>query len=161
MNGLAHGDKMGLLAELTALTLDIREERTTLIRKSARAEAAELAELCGADITLHWTPDAEFLKPHSKTLLLKMLEEMDRADVRAALLKKADLIPWVEENAAEKGWAPASLSWTTAPETDAFAAFEVDDRDGEATEDNGCEPDDGVGAFEVTPQGEAALDTAA
>lgn len=161
VHGLAHGDKMGLLAELTALTLDIREERTTLIRKSARAEAAEIAALCGADITLHWTPDAEFLKPHSKTLLLKMLEEMDRADVRAALLKKADLIPWVEENAAEKGWAPASLSWTTPPEVNAIAASEVDHPDGDATGDNGNEPYDGVGAFEVTPEGEAALDTAA
>lgn len=161
VHGLAHGDKMGLLAELTALTLDIREERTTLIRKSARAEAAELAALCGADITLHWTPDAEFLKPHSKTLLLKMLEEMDRPDVRAALLKKADLIPWVEENAAEKGWAPASLSWTTPPEVNAIAASEVDHADGDATGDNGSEPYDGVGAFEVTPEGEAALDTAA
>lgn len=161
VHGLAHGDKMGLLAELTALTLDIREERTTLIRKSARAEAAELAELCGADITLHWTPDAEFLKSHSKTLLLKMLEEMDRADVRAALLKKADLIPWVQENATEKGWAPASLSWTTPPEADAFAASEVDDRDEGAAADSGRDPNDGVGAFEVTPEGEAALDTAA
>ena len=101
VHGLAHGDKMALLAELTALTLDIREERTTLIRRAARAEAAELAELCGADITLHWTPDAEFLKPHSKTLLAGMLEAMGADDVRAEALKKSDLIPWVEEKAAE------------------------------------------------------------
>lgn len=161
VHGLAHGDKMGLLAELVALTLDIREERTTLIRKSARAEAAELAELCGADISLHWTPDAEFLKPHSKTLLLKMLEEMDRADVRAALLKKADLIPWVEENAAEKGWAPASLSWTTPPDADEVSGSDVEDAESGAGEDSGGEPDDGLGAFEVTAEGEAALDDAA
>ena len=91
VHGLAHGDKMGLLAELTALTLDIREERTTLIRKSARAEAAELAELCGADITLHWTPDAEFLKHHSKPLLLKMLEEIGSAsNVQSAVDKAKD-----------------------------------------------------------------------
>jgi len=161
VHGLAHGDKMGLLAELTALTLDIREERTTLIRKSARAEAAELAELCGADISLHWTPDAEFLKPHSKTLLLKMLEEMDRADVRAALLKKADLIPWVADNAAEKGWAPASLSWTTSPDADEVSASDVEDAESGAGEDSGGEPDDRLGAFEVTAEGEAALDDAA
>lgn len=76
IHALAHGDKMSLLAELTALTLDLREERTSLIRRSARAEAAELAALCGADITLHWTPDADFLKPHFKTLLLGMLDAM-------------------------------------------------------------------------------------
>jgi ParB family chromosome partitioning protein len=161
VHGLAHGDKMGLLADLTALTLDVREERTTLIRKSARAEAAELAELCGADISLHWTPDAEFLKPHSKTLLLKMLEEMDRADVRAALLKKADLIPWVEENAAEKGWAPASLSWTTPPDVDEVAASDADDPESDTADESEGDADDGVGAFEVTAEGEAALDDAA
>lgn len=161
VHGLAHGDKMGLLAELTALTLDIREERTTLIRKSARAEAAELATLCGADITLHWTPDAEFLKPHSKTLLLTMLDEMGRADVRAPLLKKADLIPWVEENAAETLWAPASLSWITPARADAVTASADDDPDGDAAAGSTDETDDGVGVFEVTPRGEAALDTAA
>lgn len=153
VHGLAHGDKMGLLAELAALTLDLREARTSLIRKSARAEAAELAALCGADITLHWTPDAEFLKSHSRPLLLKMLEEMDRADIRAAALKKTDLVPWVEENAAEKGWAPTSLSWTAPPA--------ADDPEGGVARDPGREPNDGVGAFEVTPEGEAALDTAA
>ncbi|WP_292060134.1 ParB/RepB/Spo0J family partition protein [Brevundimonas sp. UBA5936] len=156
IHALAHGDKMALLAELTALTLDLREERTTLIRRDARAEAAELAELCGADIALHWTPDAEFLKSHSKPLLLKMLEEMDRADVRAALLKKSDLIPWVEENAAEKVWAPASLSWTTPPEAD--AASETGDQNDDADQ---APPDDGAGAFEVTPLGEEALGAAA
>ncbi|WP_415289054.1 chromosome partitioning protein ParB [Brevundimonas sp. S1H14] len=153
VHALAHGDKMALLAELTALTIDLREERTTLIRRAARAEAAELAELCGADISLHWTPDAEFLKPHSKALLLKMLEEMDRADVRAGLLKKADLIPWVEENAAEKGWAPASLSWTAPPEADDPVSDRAEENEGDA--------DDGAGAFEVTAEGEAALDDAA
>ena len=160
VHGLAHGDKMGLLAELTALTLDIREARTTLIRRSARAEAAELAALCGADITLHWTPDAAFLKPHSKPLLLKMLDEMDRADVRAALLKKADLIPWVEENAAETGWAPASLCWTRPPEADEVAASDAEDPDADAPEHSGGDPDNGMGALEVIAAGEAALDDA-
>lgn len=121
IHGLAHGDKMALLAELTALTLDLREERTSLIRRPARAEAAELAELCGADITLHWTPDAAFLKPHSKTLLLDMLTTMGAEDVRAAALKKTDLILWVEEKAAEKVWAPAVLSWTAPIEADEAA----------------------------------------
>lgn len=155
VNALAHGDKMALLAELTALTLDLREERTTLVRPTARAEAAELADLCGADIALHWTPDAEFLKPHSKPLLLKMLEEMGRGDVRAGLLRKADLIAWVEENAAESRWAPASLSWT-APSEDPDTGFGVDD----APEDSG-DPEEGPGAFEVTPEGEAALEATA
>ena len=151
---------MALLAELTALTLDIREERTTLIRRAARAEAAELAELCGADITLHWTPDAEFLKPHSKTLLAGMLEAMGADDVRAEALKKSDLIPWVEEKAAEKTWAPASLSWIAYQDPEApIDGLEPVAPDGPAEEAD--PPGDGAGAFEVTPAGEAALDHAA
>lgn len=157
IHALAQGEKMSLLAELTALTLDLREERTSLIRRAARAEAAELSELCGADITLHWTPDAEFLKPHSKPLLLKMLEAMDRADARAPLMKKADLIPWVEENAAERGWAPASLSWI-APSDQEVAASDIAGKDASSEADA---PDDGAGAFEVTFEGKTALEAAA
>lgn len=158
VHGLAHGDKMALLAELTALTLDLREERTTLIRRAARAEAAELAELCGAEITLHWTPDAEFLKHHSKTRLLGMLASMGAEDVRAGALKKGDLIPWVEEKAAEKVWAPASLSWTASAELEG-----ADEGAGDNAADSVASPEDpdGVGAFEVTPAGEAAVDHAA
>lgn len=154
VHSLAHGDKMALLAELTALTLDIREERTSLIRRAARAEAAELAELCGADITLHWTPDADFLKSHSKPLLLEMLVAMGAEDVRAGALRKSDLIPWVQEKAAEKVWAPAGLFW----------AASQDDEAAEAVDDPAAdEPtsDEEAGAFEVTLDGEAALDQAA
>lgn len=164
IHGLAHGDKMALLAELTALTLDIREERTSLIRRAARAEAAELAELCGADITLHWTPDADFLQSHSKPLLLKMLEAMGDADLRAGAFKKTDLVPWVEEKAAEKGWAPASLSWTASPEAEALQAANGEDaaiEPGFAGEPASADEDDGAGAFTVTQAGEAALNAAA
>ncbi|WP_157072426.1 ParB/RepB/Spo0J family partition protein [Brevundimonas bacteroides] len=155
VHALAHGDKMALLAELTALTLDLREERTTLVRRTARAEAAELAELCGADIALHWTPDAEFLKAHSKPLLLKMLEAMGRGDVRAGLLKKSDLIPWVQETAAETGWAPASLSWTVG------AGDPGSGMDDDAAPDDPGDDGEGRGAFEVTPEGQAELENAA
>lgn len=74
----------GLLAELTAISLDVREEKTFSIRRSAaRAEAAELAALCQADITLHWTPDAPFLQPHPLGLLTGMLDTMGAEDERA------------------------------------------------------------------------------
>lgn len=154
IHGLAHGDKMGLLAELTALTLDLREERTSLIRRAARAEAAELAALCGAEITLHWAPDAEFLRPHSKPQLLGMLEAMNEEDdPRVAGLKKTDLIDWVAERAAEKVWAPPSLSWTTA------SGPEEEEPDDGSDED--APPPDGVGAFEMTDAGLAAIEQTA
>ncbi len=161
VQALPHGEKMGLLAELTAISLDVREERTFQIRRSARAEAAELAALCNADITLHWTPDAPFLQPHSKGLLMGMLEMMGSEDERARTLKKSELVDWVVEQAAARTWAPASLSWIASPENDeADDGGEdrvVDDADLPALDD----ADDGTGVFAVTPASEAALDPAA
>ncbi|TAJ40601.1 MAG: chromosome partitioning protein ParB [Brevundimonas sp.] len=150
---LPHGEKMALLAELAAISLDLKEPRTDGVRKQARAEAAELADLCGADITLHWTPDVPFLRPHSKSQLLDMLVEMKAEDVRAASLKKDELVDWVAEQAASRTWAPAGLSWAVAPDP------EGDDSAG--VPDDGGDSGEGPGAFIVTPAGEAALDPAA
>ena len=156
VHALPHGEKMGLLAELTAISLDVRETRTTLIRRSARTEAAELAALCAADITLHWTPDAPFLQAHSKALLLGMLENMGAVDERARSLKKAELVDWVAEQAASRSWAPAGLAWAgPLPDEDRAAS------DGDVGNDDSTLDDDGVGAFTVTPAGEAALGPAA
>lgn len=158
IHGLPHGEKMGLLAELTAISLDVREERTSLIRRAARSEATELAALCGADITLHWTPDASFLQPHSKGLLLGMLEAMGAEDERAKSLKKTELVDWVAEQAASRTWAPASLSFAAAPDDEAGITPDgPDEKDGAEVADDRSE-DDGVGAFAVTPAGEAALE---
>ncbi|HEX8568733.1 MAG TPA: ParB N-terminal domain-containing protein [Caulobacteraceae bacterium] len=115
--GLPHGDKMALLADLVALSLDLREPKTGAVRAAARADAADIATLTGADIAGFWTPDEAFLKPHGKKHLLAMLDEMGAADDRARTLKKDDLVALVAERAAERGWAPAVLSWTSSKET--------------------------------------------
>lgn len=132
---LPHGEKMALLAELTAISLNLREARTNVIRHAARAEAAEIAALCDADISAHWTPDAAFLAVHPKRHLLAMLEEMGVDDDRAKTLKKDDLVTFVAECAAERQWAPGMLAWDRPPAID--EACEVDtaappDRDGAA-----------------------------
>ena len=108
---LAHGEKMALLAELTAMSVNLREGRTTSIRHAARAEAAEIAALCGADLSAHWTPDAGFLAVHPKKQLLAMLDEMGVEDDRAKTLKKDDLLTFVAEAAAERQWAPPAMAW--------------------------------------------------
>jgi ParB family chromosome partitioning protein len=108
---LPHGEKMALLAELTALSLNLCEARTSTIRHAARAEAAEIAALCGADISAHWTPDEPYLAVHSKKHLLALLEEMGVDDDRAKGLKKGDLVAFVVESAAARQWAPAILAW--------------------------------------------------
>ncbi len=158
VHGLPHGEKMGLLAELTAVSLDVREERTFSIRRSARAEAAELAALCQADITLHWTPDAPFLQPHSKGLLMGMLETMGAEDERTKSLRKTELVDWVAEQAASRTWAPASLSWAAPVEEDGLDGADSTGRD---DVEPGSDSDDGTGAFVVTPSGQAALESCA
>jgi ParB family chromosome partitioning protein len=115
---LAHGEKMALLAELTAMSLNLREARTSMIRHGARAEAAEIAALCGADISAHWTPDAGYLAVHSKKQLLALLDEMEVEDDRAKALKKDDLVAFVGEAAAERQWAPAALAFDRAVEVE-------------------------------------------
>lgn len=116
---LAHGEKMALLAELTAMSLNLRESRTSMIRHAARAEAAEIAALCGADISAHWTPDADYLAVHSKKQLLALLDEMEAEDERAKTLKKDDLVAFVGEAAAERQWAPVALAWDRGVEGEA------------------------------------------
>jgi len=129
---LAHGEKMALLAELVAISLNVREARTGSIRHAARAEAGEIAELCAADICAHWTPDADYLAVHSKKQLLALLGEMEVDDPRAKTLKKDELVAFVAEAAAERQWAPAVLSWESAgtviaEEADEASADDVED----------------------------------
>jgi len=123
---LAHGEKMALLAELTAVSLNLREARTSTIRHAARAEAAEIAALCGADISAHWTPDAGYLAVHSKKQLLALLDEMEAEDDRAKTLKKDDLVAFVGEAAAERQWAPAALAWDRPVEAEAQEDADTD-----------------------------------
>ncbi len=145
---LAHGDKMALMAELTAVSLNLREARTSLIRHAARAEAAEIAALCGADISAHWTPDAAYLAVHSKKQLLALLEEMAVEDDRAKVLKKDDLVAFVAESAAERQWAPSALAWdrTVDVETD-----EVETDDVQTGDNAGDVPDAGSGDAAAVP----------
>lgn len=131
---LPHGEKMALMAELTAISLNLREARTTSLRHGARAEAAEIAALCGGDISAHWTPDQAYLTVHSKKQLLALLDEMDAADDRAKTLKKADLVTFVTEAVAERQWAPKALSWDGEVPLDAVDAARADDTTAEADE---------------------------
>ena len=135
VDGLAHGEKMALLAELTAITLNVREARTSNIRNSARAEAIELAQLCAADISAHWTPDPDYLAVHSKKQLLVLLDEMQVDDPRAKTLKKDELVVLVADAAAERQWAPRVLSWEGAT-VDAPPADEEHDDGDEALADD-------------------------
>ena len=184
VHAMGPADRLGVLAELTALSLDLREDRTSLVRKAARTEAAEIADLCGADIAKWWTPDGAYLRPHSREQLLTMLERMGAETDAAARLRKGDLVAWTEDQAKARNWAPACLSWGLDPDdagdalaadadaSDAEHAAAADGRpDGgedagddaeagdEATDSEAAakEAEWGVGVFVVTPAGEAAL----
>lgn len=110
---LSSGEILDLLAELVALSLDLSEERTTQVRRRARDDAAELAALCGAEVTAHWTPDDIFLRAHSKPQLLGMLAAMGEPEGAAPSLKKEELVGAVAEAASRRRWAPDYLSWRT------------------------------------------------
>jgi len=138
---LPHGEKMALLAELTAIALNLREPRTLMIRHGARAEAAEIAALCGADISAHWTPDVPYLAVHSKKQLLALQAEMGVEDDRAKALRKDDLVAFVAERAAERQWAPSALAW------DRVVAVEPED-DSEVPE-TGDSPVDADAAVQI------------
>jgi ParB family chromosome partitioning protein len=112
---LPFGERMALLAELVAVTLSLREERKDRIQRGARAEAGEIAELCGYDIAQLWTPDATYLAVHTKKQLQALLAEMGVDDPRAATLKKDELVTFVAEAAAERRFAPQALAWASAP----------------------------------------------
>ncbi len=114
IEALPFGERMAFLAELVAVSLNLREDRKDAIRCGARAEAAEIADLCGYDIARHWTPDEAYLAVHSKKQLLALLEEMGVEDPRANGLKKAELVTYVSEAAAERNFAPSALAWSSA-----------------------------------------------
>lgn len=111
VDNLPHGEKMALLAELTALTLDLRELRTDSLRRGARADASDIAELCNADIAEHWTPDAAYLGAHNTKQLVGMLETMGGDVALAKGIKKDEVVDLVENTAAEKRWAPDVLDF--------------------------------------------------
>lgn len=130
VHAMEAGDRLGLLAELTALSLDLREDRTSLVRKAARSEAAEIADLCGADIARWWTPDGAYLRPHSRSQMLTMLEAMGAEIDAPALMRKGDLVAWTEDQAAARRWAPACLAWNrSANEPDEGAGGSRDESD--------------------------------
>lgn len=143
---LPHGEKMALMAELTAISLNMREARTSLLRHGARAEAAEIAALCGADISAHWTPDEAYLAVHSKAQLLVLLEELGVEDDRAKTLKKDALVSFVADAAAERQWAPAVLSW------DRPASLGDDDAEAEGAADEPDEAEDREAQDEAEPE---------
>jgi ParB family transcriptional regulator, chromosome partitioning protein len=163
VHGLSEPERLTMLAELTALTLDVHETRTSQIRTAARRDAAELAHLCGANIADHWTPDLPYLEPHSKPLLLAMLEAMGEQAADASGLKKTALTVRVANKAAKRGWAPSVLSWAAVEGESAGEAgddgapvVEPPDAAG-TTKPVASATGEGEGVFVVTPAGEAVL----
>lgn len=115
VGSLSHGERIMLLAELMAATLNVREFAVGHVRGGARAEAVEIAEMMGHDITTFWTPDVGFFAAHSKAELTGLLATMGADDVQAASLKKDDLAAYVAEQASERNWAPEALSFKQSP----------------------------------------------
>lgn len=147
---LPHGEKMAVLAELIAVSLDLREDGVGHIRRAARAEGAEIADLLGHDISAYWTPDADFLGRHTKAQLLDALEAMAADATPAKAMKKDELVGYVASVAAEKGWAPASLSLRQAEGAEIVFGDGTETKEG-TIEDGGPDPADPHAAGAPTP----------
>jgi ParB family chromosome partitioning protein len=149
VTGLPQDERLALLAELAAVTLDLREARPSALRPAARIEAAEIAALCGADLARRWTPDAAFLAVHSRAQLLGFLADMGATAPSDAGLRKAELVRFVAEAAAERRWLPACLRW------DAVAAEAAPDIEGDGAEADPAgqppEPEGGTVPEEASP----------
>lgn len=117
VTSLAPADRLDLLANLVAVTVDLREWRTDLIRRAARAEAAEIAALCDANLARRWTPDSAFLDLHTQPQLQDYLKDMG-AEVPKDAKRKAALVQVTVEAAATRRWVPQDLRWTAASEPD-------------------------------------------
>lgn len=86
-----------------------------------------------------------------------MLVTMGAEDERVKTLRKFELVDWVAEQAAQRTWAPAALSWAAPIDADQGTPHIEDPAAGDGVD----EDDEGAGAFVVTAEGEAALDSAA
>lgn len=144
VHAMEAGDRLDLLAELTALCLDLREDRTSLVRQSARADAAEIADLCDADIARWWTPDGAYLRPHSREQLLTMLERMGAETEAPARMRKGDLVAWTEDQAAARRWAPACLAWNRSADDADVADRVAAGSDDEPDAVSGAQADEGT-----------------
>ncbi len=151
---LPMGERTRLLAELVAISLNVREGRTFSIRHNARAEAAEIAELVGSDISQYWTPDPAYLAVHGKKQLMSMLKEMGCDDPRAGALKKDELVGFTAEQAATRGFAPKVLSWRQPSDVDDSQSGRIDES---ATANAGEEQEESAAAV-VTIEGQAETD---
>ena len=151
---LAMGERTQLLAELVAISLNVREGRTFSIRHNARAEAAEIAELVGSEISQHWTPDPAYLAVHGKKQLMSMLKEMGCDEPRAGALKKDELVGFTAEQAANRGFAPKVLGWRQPSEVDDSQSGGIDEG---ATSNAGDEQEE-PSAAGVTTEGQAEIE---
>lgn len=163
VDSMPHSERMELMTVLVALSLDGKEFNTSYIRQGARAEAAEICELTGHDITNYWTPDAEFFAAHSKKQILPMLPLMGLEDEPAnGSLKKDELAGLAAQSAEAARWAPASLSWK-APEAELVEVDDLEAGEGEDPSTEGADSDaDDVSAINDDGRdGEADADLSA
>lgn len=154
VHGLSHADRLQLIADLVALSLDLKEVGTGSVSSSRRADAAEIQELLGSDISRHWTPDAEFLAAHSKGLLLKMADDLKLDTTSLSKAKKHEIVASVEEAALSARYVPKGLDWSIELLEADQADFDSDDEEeGEADDVEDTAGDDQL----ETPEDEVEL----
>ncbi|OYW99611.1 MAG: hypothetical protein B7Z12_17780 [Caulobacter vibrioides] len=143
VESLPHGERMQLLADMTAISLDLREHRADGCNGSRRVEASEIAKLCDYNIRTHWTLRGAYLAAHPKKQQMAMLTDMGTDTAQAEKMKKTELTEFVEEQAVAKQYAPPVLDWSLDfVDSTAASDFETDE-DGDEDLDGDTDGDQG------------------
>ena len=124
--------KLDIFALITALQVNTTEDKNTITRSAARAEAAHVAQAIDHDIRNHWAPPEDLWPQYSKKQLLGFIDLMGLESKPYAKVGRADLAPKVAELAKEHNFVPPALNFELAAE-DSTASTDDDEDDEGAT----------------------------
>lgn len=119
VSSLVFGQIQDLLALMTAASVWITEDATSIIRKTARAQIQEVAEEIDHDIRTHWFPSAVFYAKCSKKQLLGFADRMGCETDTLGTMKKGALASYIAEQGVAHQWVPAALSFDNNAELEA------------------------------------------
>ena len=145
--------RLGYFALIVANSVDATVAFSGSLRGAAYETAASLAENFDTNPTAIWTPDETWFKRLTSAQLRELISELDvvPADPKA---KKADLVQYAMEKAAEKRWLPTTHQLAKIREAMAKPAEPV--MPDEVEPDNDLADDENIAANDELEANQAA-----
>jgi ParB family chromosome partitioning protein len=112
---LSQSEKMELFALCVGASINAVSQRADYHRERAWAQLGLIAAHAGVDMAAAWTPEAEFLKGASKSVLLQSLRDMEVDAEPHAKEPKGVLVEVVARSAKKAKWVPPMLAALTTP----------------------------------------------